>query len=101
MRRVCGDMSEQEEIYQAIQNATGKTYTEKEMRDILSLNKQQNRSDDMKYCKSCQREVKPVKKFSWPIFILGALLFGVGAIVYLLYYWLLKSKQCPICGRKL
>ena len=33
------DMSEQEEIYQAIQNATGRTYTEKEMRDILSLKK--------------------------------------------------------------
>ena len=32
-------MSEQEEIYQAIQNAKGKTYTEEEMRDILSLNK--------------------------------------------------------------
>jgi len=39
MRRVCGDMSEQEEIYRAIQNATGKTYTEKEMRDKLGLEK--------------------------------------------------------------
>ena len=32
-------MSEQEEIYQAIQNSTGKTYTEKEMRDKLGLHK--------------------------------------------------------------
>ena len=30
-------MSEQEEIYQAIQNAKGKIYTEKEMRDILNF----------------------------------------------------------------
>jgi hypothetical protein len=55
----------------------------------------------MKYCKSCEREVKPVKKFSWVIFLLGLLAVGVGAAIYLLYYWLLKSKQCPICGRKL
>jgi hypothetical protein len=59
------------------------------------------RSGDMKYCKSCEREVKPVKKFSWVIFLLGLLAVGVGAAIYLLYYWLLKSKQCPICGRKL
>ncbi len=55
----------------------------------------------MKYCKNCQQKVKPVKKFSWITFLLGCLLFGVGGAVYLLYYWILKRKQCPICGKKL
>jgi predicted nucleic acid-binding Zn ribbon protein len=53
----------------------------------------------MKYCKNCQQEVKGQKKFNWIIFILGLLCFGVGGIVYLIYYGL-KRKHCPICGKR-
>jgi uncharacterized protein (DUF983 family) len=51
----------------------------------------------MKYCAECDRNVKPRKQFSFPWFIIMCLT-GIGGIVYVLYYALLKRKQCPICG---
>ena len=44
----------------------------------------------MQFCKYCQRDVHPVKEWSWVGFIFG---FG---IIYLLYY-LGKPPHCPIC----
>jgi hypothetical protein len=55
----------------------------------------------MKTCKHCGNVTKGKKKFNWIIFILGALLIGVGAVVYLLYYWLLAPKYCTFCMGKL
>ena len=53
----------------------------------------------IKMCTLCDRKVQPVKKFSVPAFLGWACLFGVGAIVYLVYYAVLKKKNaCPICG---
>jgi len=55
----------------------------------------------VKYCPLCQRAVEPVKKWSWGWFLLGVILFGVGAIVYVLYYLMFAPKKyCPICGTK-
>jgi len=55
----------------------------------------------IRYCKNCKQKVKPIKKFSWLIFILGLLAFGVGALLYLIYYYIIKkSTRCPICGVK-
>lgn len=55
----------------------------------------------MKYCSLCQRYVEPQKKFSWPLFLLGLLLVGVGAVVYLIYYFIFAGKvYCPICKGK-
>lgn len=45
---------------------------------------------EMKYCKFCDRMVKPIKGWSWVGFIFG---FG---FIYLAYY-ILKSTHCPIC----
>jgi len=55
----------------------------------------------MRYCEYCKREVRGTKDFNWLIFILGCLLFGVGGIAYLVYYYMIKrSNKCPICGGK-
>ena len=48
----------------------------------------------MRFCKYCNRNVKPHKGWSWVGFIFG---FGV---IYLIYY-VLKTPSCPICGAKL
>ena len=53
----------------------------------------------MRYCVACQRPVRPVKHFSWPAFLLFCLTM-VGGIFYLLYYWLFKRPECPICRGK-
>lgn len=54
----------------------------------------------VKYCPLCQRSVEPVKKFSWPIFLL-LWLTGIGPLIYVVWYFLLASKKfCPICGTK-
>ena len=52
----------------------------------------------MRYCEYCERYVKPVKKWSWFWFLFGLLFFGIGAVVYILWYWLFAGKKCPICG---
>jgi hypothetical protein len=55
----------------------------------------------MRYCENCGQNVQPVKHFSWFWFLLGFLAFGVGAIVYLVHYYMIKRKvYCPICGSK-
>jgi cell division septal protein FtsQ len=51
----------------------------------------------MKYCVECERNVNPRKRFSFAWFIIMCLT-GIGGIVYVLYYALLKRKSCPICG---
>lgn len=54
-----------------------------------------------KYCKSCEKEVKGTKKFSWLIFLLGLCTLGIVSVLYLLYYIIIKNKnKCPICGLK-
>ena len=50
------------------------------------------------FCEYCQRQVGTKKKFNWLLFIVGLLLFGVGAIVYLAYYFLFAPHVCKICG---
>jgi hypothetical protein len=55
----------------------------------------------MKYCKSCEQPVKGTKKFSWIIFLLGLLTFGIGSLLYVIYYVVVKNKnKCPMCGTK-
>lgn len=53
----------------------------------------------MKYCKSCEQNVQPTKKFSIVWFLINCL-WLVGGVVYILYYLFGKSKVCPICGGK-
>jgi hypothetical protein len=52
-----------------------------------------------KYCQNCQQNVNAAKGFSWVIFLL-LLIFGlgIGALLYVGYYFIFKSKTCPICG---
>ena len=54
----------------------------------------------MKYCKNCKQNVRATKKFSWFWFLAGLVCFGVGAMVYLVYYWLKPANKCPMCGSK-
>ena len=55
----------------------------------------------IKYCNLCKRQVNATKKFSWVWFLIWALCFGVGAIVYLIYFLLKPNNKCPICGNKI
>jgi hypothetical protein len=50
----------------------------------------------MKHCIHCDRAVQPTKFFSFAWFILWCLTF-FGGIIYLVYYFMFKGKQCPIC----
>lgn len=54
----------------------------------------------MRQCKKCGNLVMPYKKFSWFWFLTGLILFGVGAIVYLMYY-AMKPSKCPMCNCKM
>jgi len=56
----------------------------------------------MKYCTACQRPVKGVKsKFSWAIFLLGLLTFGILSILYTIYYLVFKkNNKCSVCQLK-
>lgn len=53
----------------------------------------------MKHCVHCDREVRPIKKFSWGWFLIWCITF-VGGIVYIIYYAFFKKKECPICRSK-
>ena len=50
----------------------------------------------MKYCKSCNQNVQPTKKFSIAWFLINCL-WIIGGGVYLLYFIFGKKKICPIC----
>mgnify|MGYP000244935829 FL=1 len=55
----------------------------------------------MKYCKYCDREVKPRKEVNWIIVLLLIVLTGgVGLLIYLPFY-VFKHASCPICGAEL
>lgn len=55
---------------------------------------------NIKYCPLCQRNVEPVKKWSWAWFFFLWLTVA-GPIVYILWYFLFAGKKyCPICGTK-
>ena len=51
-----------------------------------------------KYCLNCKKNVRPEKKFSIVWFVIWLLFWGVGCLVYLLYYAIMKyANLCPIC----
>lgn len=52
------------------------------------------------YCPYCGVDVQTKKKFNWIIFILGAICLGVGAIIYLIYYWIKSKSFCVRCNSK-
>lgn len=52
-----------------------------------------------KWCSLCNRNVVPQKKFNWLLFIV-LFLTAIGWFLYLLYYFIIKGKKCPICGNK-
>ena len=51
----------------------------------------------MKFCKACNQNVMPTKKFSVVWFLID-LLTIVGGGIYIIYYLFFKKKGCPICG---
>lgn len=53
----------------------------------------------VKFCPLCERKVEPVKKFSWPIFLILFLTIG-GWLLYLLWFFIFAKRVCPICGTK-
>lgn len=48
------------------------------------------------FCKHCNRNITPTKKFNWLAFLFLPVL---GGPVYLFIY-LFKKKRCPICGNQ-
>ena len=56
----------------------------------------------MRYCPYCQRQVHPVMKTNWFILIFMTLITaGLWLIPYVIYYFMFKHGQCPICGSTL
>ncbi|MFH1065722.1 MAG: hypothetical protein V1734_04430 [Nanoarchaeota archaeon] len=54
-----------------------------------------------RYCPNCQQKVAPSKKINWlALIIMSIITGGVWLIIYVIYYILFKTKQCPICGYK-
>ena len=51
----------------------------------------------MKYCKNCNQNITPTKKFSILWFLINCL-WIVGGVFYVLYYFMFKKKTCPICN---
>lgn len=51
----------------------------------------------IKYCKVCNRNVTPIKKFSIGWFLVNCI-WIIGGAVYILYWALLKKKTCPMCN---
>lgn len=51
----------------------------------------------MKKCVYCDKAIKPRKRFSIGWFLVFCLT-GIGGLIYILYYALLKRAECPICG---
>lgn len=45
----------------------------------------------VRYCTVCRRDITPIRPWGWG----GFFTFG---LFYLLYYWLMKDKVCPICN---
>ena len=52
----------------------------------------------IKYCLLCQRNVQLSKNFNWGIFLASWLLFGVGGIIYIIWYVIKPATVCPLCG---
>jgi hypothetical protein len=53
----------------------------------------------IQYCPLCERQVEPIKKFSWGWFLVWCLT-GVGGIFYILWYLVKPKNRCPICRAK-
>jgi len=51
----------------------------------------------MKYCMACNQNVTPTKKFSVLWFLINCL-WLIGGVFYVLYYFTIKKKVCPICN---
>jgi len=54
----------------------------------------------IKYCLLCQRNIEPVKKVNWIVFIILLLIGIVPGLIYFAYYLLKPKNRCPICGAK-
>lgn len=55
----------------------------------------------MRYCPNCKKNVETEKKFNWLAFLLLLFLGGIGGILYVLYYLILKRPRCRNCGVEL
>lgn len=64
----------------------------------IAIKPPRSRVDGIKRCGYCGHVGKPVKKFSWKLFLLFSL-SGIGGIFYLMYYPF-KRRRCPVCGDK-
>ena len=52
----------------------------------------------IKFCNLCNRDIQPIKKFNWLIFLLLCVT-GIGGIFYLVWSFIFKKpNRCPICN---
>ncbi len=49
-------------------------------------------------CANCGRDVIPIKKFNWILFIVLILLWIVPSVLYLIYFFTKTPRECPVCG---
>jgi len=50
--------------------------------------------DNLNWCPLCKRNVAATKRFNWLAFIF------FGGLIYLLWFWIFKGHECPICRSK-
>lgn len=56
----------------------------------------------IRFCNLCDRNVSPIKRFNWTIFLIGFLSFGIISFFYLCHFIAKGGDTCPICkNRKL
>ena len=55
----------------------------------------------MKYCQYCDQMVAESKHINWFVLILATLCTGgFWLLLYIPYYFFIKSPCCPMCGNK-
>ncbi len=52
---------------------------------------------DIRYCENCGKNVIPIKRFNWSMFLFLCLTF-IGGIWYLWWYIFKPKTICPLCG---
>lgn len=56
----------------------------------------------IRFCNLCNRNINPIKRFNWTIFLIGLLSAGIISFMYLCFFIAKGGDTCPICkNRKL
>ncbi len=88
-------------VFKKYKQSNSTMYKKGDYKNIIGFFKRLNNREliRMKFCKHCDKQVNPSRKFSFIWFILITICtIGWGFWIYPAYYLLFKSTKCPICG---